>query len=185
MDETLANGADDLPQIGLIAQYVKDFSFENPNAPTVYSWQNQPNIDVQFNIGSDKVADDVHEVAIKITVKAVSDPGHGLRGRAGLCRPVRYSATSPTSRLRRSSMPKRRACCSPSPAVSWPMPCANGGFPPLLLDPIDFGGLYAQQLQAQAAAQSVPAAGEACPYRPPAKLENPLSVSAQLTRDRP
>ncbi|HKX35833.1 MAG TPA: protein-export chaperone SecB, partial [Rhizorhapis sp.] len=43
--ETLANGADNLPQIGLISQYVKDLSFENPNAPAVYQWQAQPQID--------------------------------------------------------------------------------------------------------------------------------------------
>ncbi|MGI4730361.1 MAG: protein-export chaperone SecB, partial [Janthinobacterium lividum] len=35
------NGADDQPQVGMIAQYVKDFSFENPNAPAVYNWQAQ------------------------------------------------------------------------------------------------------------------------------------------------
>ncbi len=75
MTDTLANGADDLPQIGLIAQYVKDLSFENPNAPSVYSWQSQPNIDIQFSIGSEKAADDVHEVGLKVTAKAVVDNG--------------------------------------------------------------------------------------------------------------
>jgi preprotein translocase subunit SecB len=58
------------PPSGLLTQYVKDLSFENPNAPAVYQWQEQPEIDVQFNIGSDKPADDVYEVALKIEVKA-------------------------------------------------------------------------------------------------------------------
>ena len=40
------------PQVGVIAQYVKDLSFENPNAPAVYQWQGQPQMDVQFNIGA-------------------------------------------------------------------------------------------------------------------------------------
>jgi preprotein translocase subunit SecB len=71
----ITNGADTLPQIGLITQYVKDLSFENPNAPAVYQWQNQPNIDVQFNIGADRLGDDVHEVSLKIEVKATTDAG--------------------------------------------------------------------------------------------------------------
>ncbi len=49
---TLQNGVDNDPQVSLIAQYVKDLSFENPNAPAVYQWQGQPRIDVQFNIGA-------------------------------------------------------------------------------------------------------------------------------------
>ena len=49
--ETLANGEDNLPQVAMIAQYVKDLSFENPNAPLIYQAPEQPKIDVQFNIG--------------------------------------------------------------------------------------------------------------------------------------
>src|SRR3546814_5260996 len=54
-------------------QYVKDMSFENPKAPAVYQWQTQPKIEVQFNIGSQKVGDDVHEVVLRIEVTAQSD----------------------------------------------------------------------------------------------------------------
>ena len=35
-NETLANGEDNLPAVGVISQYVKDLSFENPNAPAVF-----------------------------------------------------------------------------------------------------------------------------------------------------
>src|SRR6186713_1740063 len=54
---TMANGADTLPQIGLITQYVKDLSFENPNAPGIYQQPAQPQIDVQFHISVAPVAD--------------------------------------------------------------------------------------------------------------------------------
>jgi len=60
-DISQPNGADNTPQIGLIAQYVKDLSFENPNAPAIYQTQAQPRIDVQFNIGQSQVAEDVYE----------------------------------------------------------------------------------------------------------------------------
>src|SRR3546814_15589398 len=61
------------PQVGVISQYVKDMSFENPNAPAVYQWQTQPKIEVQFNIGSQKVGDDAYEVLLRIEVTAQSD----------------------------------------------------------------------------------------------------------------
>jgi hypothetical protein len=40
--EPLANGEDTAPQAGVLSQYVKDLSFENPNAPAVYQWQGRP-----------------------------------------------------------------------------------------------------------------------------------------------
>src|SRR4051812_31654933 len=69
----LPNGADTDAQIGLIAQYVKDLSFENPNAPGVYQAQVQPQIDVQFHIGVAPVAEDVHEVSMKIEIRAIGE----------------------------------------------------------------------------------------------------------------
>src|SRR6201991_1746704 len=66
---------DPQPQIGLIAQYVKDLSFENPNAPAVYSWQTQPQIDIQFNIATNQPGEDMYEVALRITAKAVASEG--------------------------------------------------------------------------------------------------------------
>ena len=40
------------PQVSILAQYVKDLSVENPSAPQVYSWQVQPQLEVQFNLTS-------------------------------------------------------------------------------------------------------------------------------------
>ena len=159
MTDTLPNGTDDLPQIGLIAQYVKDLSFENPNAPAVYSWQSQPNIDIQFNIGSEKAADDVHEVALKITVKAVADTGTafavelvfaGLFGMRNIpddqIQPFLY-AEAP-----RLMFPFARRILADA--------VRDGGFPPLMLEPIDFGGIYMAQ-RAQAEEQLAAPVGEA------------------------
>ena len=51
-DLNLGNGEDTGPSAGIISQYVKDLSVENPNSPQSFSWQDQPQIDVQFNIGA-------------------------------------------------------------------------------------------------------------------------------------
>ena len=63
------------PQVSILAQYIKDLSVENPSSPQVFQWQVQPTLDVQFNINVEKVADDVHEVALKIDVSARSENG--------------------------------------------------------------------------------------------------------------
>src|SRR4051794_41425324 len=67
------NGSD--PQVNILAQYTKDLSVENPSAPQVYQWQVQPSLDVQFNINVETVADDVHEIVLKIQVTGRSDNG--------------------------------------------------------------------------------------------------------------
>ena len=75
---TPGNGSGDPaagPQAATLAQYIKDLSIENPNAPQVFQWTDQPRVDVQFNINVDRVSDDVHEVVIKLEVSARSDSG--------------------------------------------------------------------------------------------------------------
>ena len=71
------NGADDngQPQVSILAQYVKDLSVENPSAPQVYSWQVQPNLDVQFNLNAESAGEGVHEVTLKFDISARSDNG--------------------------------------------------------------------------------------------------------------
>ena len=145
-EETLGNGADNMPQVGIISQYVKDLSFENPNAPAVYQWQVQPQIDVQFNIGSNKAADDVYEVVVKIDVRASGDQGVAFAvelSYAGLfgIRNVPEEQIQPF-------------CFAEAPRLIFPFArrvladaVRDGGFPPLLLEPIDFAGLYMQQAQ--------------------------------------
>jgi preprotein translocase subunit SecB len=156
-NDPLANGEDTSPAVGLISQYVKDLSFENPNAPAVFQWQGQPQIDVQFNIGANQVGDDVHEVVLKIDVRATSADKVAFQvelAYAGLfgirnvpdeqIQPFLY-AEGP-----RLIFPFARRVLADA--------VRDGGFPPLLLEPIDFGALYMQQ--AAANAENQPAAIE-------------------------
>src|SRR5436309_14799740 len=63
------------PQVSIFAQYVKDLSVENPSAPEVYSWQAQPNLDVQFNLNVQGAGENVHEVSLKFDISARCDNG--------------------------------------------------------------------------------------------------------------
>lgn len=152
------NGADTNPQIGLIAQYVKDLSFENPNAPAIYQQQAQPQIDVQFHISVAPVADDVHEVAMKIEIRALGEAGATIFAvelvYAGLfgARNVEPEQLSPFlyAEAPRLLFPFARRIVAEV--------VRDGNFMPLLLDPIDFGAMYAQQaLAAGQLAESEPA----------------------------
>ena len=159
-DETTAqaaNGADNQPQIGLIAQYVKDLSFENPNSPAVYQWQNQPQIDINFNISNNKVADDVFEVALKVSANAT--------GEAGVAFAVELVFAGLFGIRNVSEAQMRPFLYAEAPRLLFPFArrvladaVQDGGFPPLLLDPIDFGALYMQQQgQIDATAEGAPA----------------------------
>jgi len=143
------NGSDNgfQPQVSILAQYVKDLSVENPSAPQVYSWQVQPQLDVQFNLNVQPSGDNVHEVSLKFDISARSDNGTHFvvdLTYAGLfsIQGVPQEALSPFLLIEapRLLFPFARQVISD--AVS------STGFPPLMLDPIDFASAYMAQLEA-------------------------------------
>lgn len=145
------NGLDESPQFGVISQYVKDLSFENPNAPAVYQWQGQPQIDVQFNIGAQKVGDDVHEVALKIEISAKAED------QIAFAVELLYAGLTAARNIPEEQL--QPVLLAEVPRILFPFArriiadaVQDGGFPPLMLEPIDFGALYMQQA-AQAQAQ--------------------------------
>lgn len=161
-----AAGENGDPQISIVAQYVKDLSVENPSAPAVFQWQDQAALDVQFNIQVEKFAEDFHEVVLKIDVSARSAQGvHfvvdlSYAGLFGL-RNVPEEALGPFMLIEapRLIFPFARQVVAEA--------VAGAGFPPLLLDPIDFGGAYMSQLQAaQEAAGETGADSEAAADTP-------------------
>ena len=144
MNQPVANGEDTAPAAGLISQYVKDLSFENPNAPAIYQKENAPGIDVQFNIAAAQVGEEVHEVVLKIEVRAESDGTTafivdlsfaGLFGLRNI--PAEHIQPFLLGEAPRLLFPFARRVLADC--------VRDGGFPPLLLEPIDFGQLYLQQ----------------------------------------
>src|SRR4051794_8391126 len=134
-------------QVSVLAQYVKDLSVENPSAPQVFQWQVQPTLDVQFNINVEKAADEIHEVTLKIEGAARSDNGvHFVVELSYAClfglRNVPEDALPPLLLIEapRLIFPFARQIVAEAVTTL--------GFPPLLLDPIDFGAAYVAQAQA-------------------------------------
>ncbi|HEV7661768.1 MAG TPA: protein-export chaperone SecB [Allosphingosinicella sp.] len=147
-NELASNGNDSQPQVGVLAQYVKDLSFENPNAPAVYQWQGQPQMDVQFNIGTQPVGQDVHEVVLKVEIEAKGNEGVAFRIEllyAGLF----ALRNIPAEQLQPFLLAEAPRLLFPFARRLIADASIDGGFPPLLLDPIDFAGLYLQSAAQQ------------------------------------
>jgi preprotein translocase subunit SecB len=145
------------PQVSILAQYIKDLSVENPSSPQVFSWQVQPTLDVQFNIAVNPAAENVHEVILKIEIAARSENGPhfvvdlSYAGLFGL-RNLPEEALQPFILIEAPRMLFPFARQIIAEAIS------NTGFPPLLLDPIDFTAAYMAQLQAQQGQEGAPGA---------------------------
>ena len=146
--ESLANGADNAPAAGLISQYIKDLSFENPNAPAIYQTPTPPEINVQFDIGAQQVADDVHEVTLKIEVKATTE------GKTAFLVELAYAGLFGFRNIPAEAV--QPFLLGEGPRLMFPFArrivadaIRDGGFPPLLLEPIDFNALFLQQAQQQ------------------------------------
>jgi preprotein translocase subunit SecB len=159
-DTAAGNGADTLPVAGLLSQYVKDLSVENPKAPDSFQWTEQPQLDVQFNIGARKVNEEVSEIELKVSANAKTAQGTAYIVELSYCGLVGMRNMSDDQ--------KHAFTYAEAPRILFPFArriiadaVRDAGFAPLLLDPIDFNGIYAQQLQQQAGQAAGAPAGEA------------------------
>ena len=66
--EAAAQG--EAPQLNVVAQYIKDLSFENPNAPQSLQIQQQPQIGIQINVDAKPLSDTDIEVSLKLEGRA-------------------------------------------------------------------------------------------------------------------
>jgi preprotein translocase subunit SecB len=146
------------PQLMVLAQYLKDLSFENPNAPGALSQNQQPQINVSVNVAANPVAGNDIEVTLRIEGKAET-AGTVLFNIelefGGLFRIVNV----PQEQMHPLMMIECPRLLFPFAREIIANAVRNGGFPPLLLDPIDFVALYQQrvgQVQAPPAAPASP-----------------------------
>ena len=138
-------------QIGIVAQYVKDFSFENPNAPrSMAPSTQQPTININIAVEAAPLTETDCEVTLRLDGRAESQ-GLLLFSfellYAGVFRILNVAPESlqPTIMIEcpRLLFPFAREIIATS--------VRDGGFPPLMLDPVDFVGLYRQNMERQAA----------------------------------
>jgi len=155
------NAAQESPQAAVMAQYVKDLSFENPKAAQTLQHlsqsQAQPRMEVNINVGANRLGEEAYEVELKINVASKIEEDEtafavelvyaGLFG----IRNVAENMLAPFLLVQ-------------APHILFPFArriiadtVRDGGFSPLMLEPIDFAKLYQQQRnQAEQQPQAAP-----------------------------
>jgi len=143
-------------QFGVLAQYVKDFSFENPGAPQSLSPQTtQPQISLQINVTPKQISNTDFEVELKID-------GNAKVGTTVLFNfELAYGGVFRLQNVAQENVGP--LVMIEAPRLLFPFArevvaraVAAGGFPPLMVDPVDFVALY-QQKMAEFSAQQPPA----------------------------
>ena len=141
-------------QLNVLAQYIKDLSFENPNAPTSLQQQGQPpQINIHINVSAINLSETEFEVTLSVEGKAEND------GKMIFSFELAYAGVFrilnvPQENLHPLIMIECPRLLFPFAREIIATAVRDGGFPPLMLDPVDFVGLYQQNLQRQAAAQA-------------------------------
>ncbi|MDQ0313723.1 protein-export chaperone SecB [Amorphus orientalis] len=134
------------PSIRVLAQYAKDLSFENPQAPASLQQQSQsPKINIDVNVTARGLSETDFEVTLKLQAQAGEGDSalfHVELDYAGI--------------FRLQNMPKEHIhpfLLIEAPRMLFPFArqivaeaTRNGGFPPLMIDPVDFAALYRRNL---------------------------------------
>ncbi len=136
--------------------YLKDVSFESPRAPEIFKTADwQPNINVQVENSTQKLADDVYEATLTVTATATLSV-EGKNETAFLAE-VSQAGIFTVSGFEGAELGHILGSVCPTQLFPFVRETvadlvAKGGFPPLLLQPINFDALYMQHLQQREAA---------------------------------
>ena len=142
------NGAGGAPRIQIISQYIKDLSFENPGAPQ--SMGARPNIELGVDLQAKRMEGPLFEVELKLRVNAKTAED----------KPVFLLELAYAGLLQIVNVPEdvlQQVLLIEGPHLLFPYArriisdaVRDGGMPPLMIEPIDFAGLYrskAEQMQ--------------------------------------
>lgn len=141
------------PALHTMAQYMKDFSFENP-APleSLSQPQNNSNINVTVSVDAQAIKDNAHEVTVGVRVQATAAEKTLFLVEASYC--GLFALVNIPQENQDAIL---RIHC---PSLLFPFirqivaeSVRNGGFPPLYLNMVDFAAIYQQQMQAGAGGQ--------------------------------
>ena len=152
-----------MPQIGVLGQYVKDLSFENPNAPrSITPTGQQPSINIQVNVDATPMSQTDFEVTLRLEGKAEAQGMLLFNFELVFAGAFRIQNVPPET-LQPIVLIECPRLLFPFAREIVATAVRNGGFAPLLLDPIDFVGLYRQRMAAgQEPRSSRPIPTETC-----------------------
>ena len=153
---TTAESVQQPPRLSIVLQYIKDISFENPKAPAGLQGNERPEIQIKVDTRATQVSNEGHyEVVIDLNVEAKA------AGDTIFLLELDYAGVFQIANIPPDSLqPLLMIEC---PRLLFPFArrivadmTRDGGFPPLMIDPIDFVTLYRQRLASAAAQGSQP-----------------------------
>ena len=138
-------------QLGIQRIYVKDLSFEAPHSPGVFREQLNPTLDLHFGNATAALGEDLHEVVL--TVTATVKEGE----RTIYLVEVKQAGIFQINGFPEQHMPAILATACPNMLFPFAREAicdlvTKGGFPQLLIAPVNFEALYAQEIQRRRAA---------------------------------
>ena len=149
-----SDSAVERPQIKVRGQYVKDLSFENPNAGQQFGNDNAPKIDITVSVNRQAQSDNNQEVELRITANAAID------GETKFLVELVYVGVFTITGVPADKL--EPVVLIEGPRILFPFArrivadcCRDGGYPPIMLEPIDFARMYLQR-KAQASEGQTP-----------------------------
>ena len=135
-------------EFGIHSIYLKDVSFEAPHSPEVFKTQFKPEIQMSLNVETKPLEQDVYEVALSVTVSAKANDKTAflVELQQGGVFTIRGFGQNELGSMLGIYCPN---VLFPYARESVASLVSKGGFPQLLLEPVNFEALYAQHLQEQ------------------------------------
>ena len=134
------------PQVRILAHFVRDLSFENVGAIEGTAAQGAPEISVQVNLDGQNIGEDRYQVNMKLTAKAVD--GEHTRFLVELDYAGNFSITNaPPEQIHPMMFIECPRLILPFARRVVADATRDGGYPPLMLDNVDFAALYLQKLE--------------------------------------
>ncbi len=141
------------PQFALQRIYLKDFSFESPRSPGIFAGQWSPNINFEVKTRSEKFQENAYEVVLVLTVEAKVEENTAFLVE------VQQAGVFACANMEPQQLEQILASLCPNILFPYARESIDsivtkGSFPPLMLSPINFDAVYAEQKRRQAEQQA-------------------------------
>ncbi len=150
-----AVGAENAPEqdFAIRLMYLKDSSFESPNTPAVFQQNIQPKFDINVNSNVQMIEENVHEVVLTISITAKADE------KVVFLSEVQQAGLFESKGFNQQQLHQILGTFAPTQLFPYAREAVNslinkGGFPAVVLQPINFDALYVQHVQQLAAQQA-------------------------------
>ena len=137
------------PEFALQRIYLSDVSFEAPNSPEVFMMNEKPQVDVKLDTSNRKVNGELYEVTVKITAQVT------FGEKTAFLAEVQQSGAFRVVGIEGDNLDHTLGAFSPNILFPYAREAVDGlvvkgGFPPLMIAPVNFEAIYAERKQREA-----------------------------------